>query len=191
MPQTTGGGGGSSSPHLVHPCAPPPQGPAYEFGYRKDLESRVVLKELLGAGQYGRVYAAEDKQSGTKYAVKSIPKSLPGLDARTLANYRGKIRREVDTQIALARSPETTRRRGEAPRRKDLTCRCSCGGCSPLALSETAATPDPLASGPLPEHRVPLRRVRGRHVRASAPRALHGGEPLVRGVAEPPRWLPI
>lgn len=68
-----------------------------------------MLKELLGAGQYGRVFAAEDRQSGVPYAVKSIPKSIPGLDPRTLANYRDKIRREVDTQIALVRARQRLR----------------------------------------------------------------------------------
>lgn len=68
-----------------------------------------MLKELLGAGQYGRVYAAEDKQTAALYAVKTIPKTLPGLDARTQANYQSKIRREVDTQIALARAQRCSR----------------------------------------------------------------------------------
>jgi hypothetical protein len=46
-----------------------------DFGYDKDFEARYALGKLLGHGQFGYTYAAVDRASGDRVAVKRIDKN--------------------------------------------------------------------------------------------------------------------
>ncbi|RCV10431.1 hypothetical protein SEVIR_2G117500v4 [Setaria viridis] len=46
-----------------------------DFGYDKDFEARYSLGKLLGHGQFGYTYAAVDRASGDRVAVKRIDKN--------------------------------------------------------------------------------------------------------------------
>ncbi|WVZ62827.1 hypothetical protein U9M48_012527 [Paspalum notatum var. saurae] len=46
-----------------------------DFGYHKDFEARYSLGKLLGHGQFGYTFAAVDRASGERVAVKRIDKN--------------------------------------------------------------------------------------------------------------------
>jgi calcium-dependent protein kinase len=46
-----------------------------DFGYDKDFEARFSLGRLLGHGQFGYTFAAVDRASGDRVAVKRIDKN--------------------------------------------------------------------------------------------------------------------
>lgn len=46
-----------------------------DFGYEKDFEARYALGKLLGHGQFGYTFAAVDRRSGERVAVKRIDKN--------------------------------------------------------------------------------------------------------------------
>ncbi|CAM0947340.1 unnamed protein product [Alopecurus aequalis] len=46
-----------------------------EFGYGRDFEARYEVGRLLGHGQFGYTFAATERQSGDRVAVKRIDKS--------------------------------------------------------------------------------------------------------------------
>ncbi|KAF8655144.1 hypothetical protein HU200_061281 [Digitaria exilis] len=46
-----------------------------DFGYDKDFEARYALGKLLGHGQFGYTFAAVDRASGDRVAVKRIDKN--------------------------------------------------------------------------------------------------------------------
>ncbi|XP_062189143.1 calcium-dependent protein kinase 18 isoform X2 [Phragmites australis] len=46
-----------------------------DFGYHKDFEARYALGKLLGHGQFGYTFAAVDRGSGERVAVKRIDKN--------------------------------------------------------------------------------------------------------------------
>ena len=46
-----------------------------DFGYDKDFEARYSLGKLLGHGQFGYTFAATDRGSGDRVAVKRIDKA--------------------------------------------------------------------------------------------------------------------
>ncbi|KAL5196762.1 hypothetical protein ABZP36_000274 [Zizania latifolia] len=46
-----------------------------DFGYDKDFEERYALGKLLGHGQFGYTFAAVDRRSGERVAVKRIDKN--------------------------------------------------------------------------------------------------------------------
>ena len=46
-----------------------------DFGYDKDFEARYALGKLLGHGQFGYTFAAVDRQSDERVAVKRIDKN--------------------------------------------------------------------------------------------------------------------
>ncbi|OEL19701.1 Calcium-dependent protein kinase 16 [Dichanthelium oligosanthes] len=46
-----------------------------EFGYERDFEARYEVGRLLGHGQFGYTFAATERQSGDRVAVKRIDKS--------------------------------------------------------------------------------------------------------------------
>ncbi|KAG2655692.1 hypothetical protein PVAP13_1KG031400 [Panicum virgatum] len=46
-----------------------------EFGYERDFEARFEVGRLLGHGQFGYTFAATDRQSGDRVAVKRIDKA--------------------------------------------------------------------------------------------------------------------
>ncbi|PVH65543.1 hypothetical protein PAHAL_1G021800 [Panicum hallii] len=46
-----------------------------EFGYERDFEARYEVGRLLGHGQFGYTFAATDRQSGDRVAVKRIDKA--------------------------------------------------------------------------------------------------------------------
>ena len=81
-------------PRRSHPCksmeedrktrraAASPEGAAaaaapvrVEFGYERDFEARYEVGRLLGHGQFGYTFAATDRGSGDRVAVKRIDKA--------------------------------------------------------------------------------------------------------------------
>jgi calcium-dependent protein kinase len=46
-----------------------------DFGYDKDFEARYALGKLLGHGQFGYTFAAVDRHSDERVAVKRIDKN--------------------------------------------------------------------------------------------------------------------
>lgn len=46
-----------------------------DFGYDKDFEARYALGKLLGHGQFGYTFAAVDRHSAERVAVKRIDKN--------------------------------------------------------------------------------------------------------------------
>jgi calcium-dependent protein kinase len=46
-----------------------------EFGYERDFEARYEVGRLLGHGQFGYTFAATDRGSGDRVAVKRIDKA--------------------------------------------------------------------------------------------------------------------
>ena len=46
-----------------------------DFGYDKDFEARYSLGKLLGHGQFGYTFAAVDRASSERVAVKRIDKN--------------------------------------------------------------------------------------------------------------------
>jgi len=46
-----------------------------EFGYERDFEARYEVGRLLGHGQFGYTFAATDRASGDRVAVKRIDKA--------------------------------------------------------------------------------------------------------------------
>jgi calcium-dependent protein kinase len=46
-----------------------------EFGYERDFEARYEVGRLLGHGQFGYTFAATDRSSGDRVAVKRIDKA--------------------------------------------------------------------------------------------------------------------
>ncbi|GJN24911.1 hypothetical protein PR202_gb12688 [Eleusine coracana subsp. coracana] len=65
--ENKGAGGGSRG---IVAC-----GKRTDFGYDKDFEARYSLGKLLGHGQFGYTYAAVDRNSGERVAVKRIDKN--------------------------------------------------------------------------------------------------------------------
>ncbi|KAK3126864.1 hypothetical protein QOZ80_7AG0564250 [Eleusine coracana subsp. coracana] len=65
--ENKGAGGGSRG---IVAC-----GKRTNFGYDKDFEARYSLGKLLGHGQFGYTYAAVDRNSGERVAVKRIDKN--------------------------------------------------------------------------------------------------------------------
>ncbi|XP_047314868.1 calcium-dependent protein kinase 28-like [Impatiens glandulifera] len=62
--------GKSRKPTLnIIPC-----GKTTDFGYFKDFDDKYVLGKLLGHGQFGYTYVAQDKSNGDRVAVKRIDK---------------------------------------------------------------------------------------------------------------------
>jgi len=53
-----------------------------DFGYDKDFEARYSLGKLLGHGQFGYTFAAVDRASGDRVAVKRIDKNKVPCSAR-------------------------------------------------------------------------------------------------------------
>lgn len=51
------------------------EAPAVEFGYERDFEGRYEVGRLLGHGQFGYTFAAVDRLSGDRVAVKRIDKA--------------------------------------------------------------------------------------------------------------------
>ncbi|TVU39439.1 hypothetical protein EJB05_12858 [Eragrostis curvula] len=64
-----GGGAGGGGRGIVA-C-----GKRTDFGYDKDFETRYTLGKLLGHGQFGYTFAAVDRASGERVAVKRIDKN--------------------------------------------------------------------------------------------------------------------
>ncbi|GJM90095.1 hypothetical protein PR202_ga06342 [Eleusine coracana subsp. coracana] len=58
-------------------ASPDGQGKAVrvEFGYDRDFEARYEVGRLLGHGQFGYTFAATDRGSGDRVAVKRIDKA--------------------------------------------------------------------------------------------------------------------
>jgi calcium-dependent protein kinase len=52
-----------------------PCGKRTDFGYDKDIEAWYSLGKLLGHGQFGYTFAAVDRASGERVAVKRIDKN--------------------------------------------------------------------------------------------------------------------
>lgn len=75
------------------------------FGYRRDMHDVLAFDEgaLLGQGGYGRVTLAKDRATGVGYAIKTIPKTRPGMGFGATIKYHNMLRREVDIHSALAR----------------------------------------------------------------------------------------
>jgi serine/threonine protein kinase len=46
-----------------------------EFGYERDFEARYEVGRLLGHGQFGYTFAATERLSGDRVAVKRIDKA--------------------------------------------------------------------------------------------------------------------
>ncbi|CAN6197563.1 unnamed protein product [Urochloa humidicola] len=77
-PAAAGGGGGGADATAgkrersrgIVAC-----GKRTDFGYDKDFEARYTLGRLLGHGQFGYTYAAVDRASGDRVAVKRIDKN--------------------------------------------------------------------------------------------------------------------
>jgi serine/threonine protein kinase len=64
---------------------------AVEFGYERDFEARYDVGRLLGHGQFGYTFAATERLSGDRVAVKRIDKakvrprpSTPGFHTSSL-----------------------------------------------------------------------------------------------------------
>jgi calcium-dependent protein kinase len=49
-----------------------------DFGYDRDFEARYEVGRLLGHGQFGYTFAATDRGSGDRVAVKRIDKAKVG-----------------------------------------------------------------------------------------------------------------
>ncbi|XP_010548274.1 PREDICTED: calcium-dependent protein kinase 16-like isoform X2 [Tarenaya hassleriana] len=73
-----------------------PYGKRIDFGYAKDFDSRYIIGELLGHGQFGYTYVAADKTSGDRVAVKRIDKGK-----MTLPIAVEDVKREVKILKAL------------------------------------------------------------------------------------------
>ncbi|RLN09768.1 hypothetical protein C2845_PM11G13370 [Panicum miliaceum] len=63
---------GGASPEGAAAAAAPVR---VEFGYERDFEARYEVGRLLGHGQFGYTFAATDRQSGDRVAVKRIDKA--------------------------------------------------------------------------------------------------------------------
>ena len=75
---------GGASPEGAAKAAAPVRA---EFGYERDFEARYEVGRLLGHGQFGYTFAATDRQSGDRVAVKRIDKakvSSPGCRSTSL-----------------------------------------------------------------------------------------------------------
>lgn len=67
------GRGGGASPEAAAKAAATPV--RVEFGYERDFEARYEVGRLLGHGQFGYTFAATDRESGDRVAVKRIDKA--------------------------------------------------------------------------------------------------------------------
>jgi len=63
---------GTSPEGAAAPAAAPVR---VEFGYERDFEARYEVGRLLGHGQFGYTFAATDRGSGDRVAVKRIDKA--------------------------------------------------------------------------------------------------------------------
>nr|GMC57419.1 calcium-dependent protein kinase 18-like [Ipomoea batatas] len=82
----------SSKKHSgVIPC-----GKRTDFGYDKNFEKMYIIGKLLGHGQFGYTYAATDKATGDRVAVKKIEKNKMILPIAV-----EDVRREVKILSAL------------------------------------------------------------------------------------------
>uniref|UniRef100_A0A7S1X9N0 Calcium-dependent protein kinase n=1 Tax=Tetraselmis chuii TaxID=63592 RepID=A0A7S1X9N0_9CHLO len=73
------------------------------FDYPRNLTDRYDLKEKIGAGSFGIVVRAVDKETGIEYACKSIAK-IPSKQVKTNPHHLLKIRSEVDCMQTLGAS---------------------------------------------------------------------------------------
>ena len=60
-----------------------------EFGYERDFEARFEVGRLLGHGQFGYTFAATDRQSGDRVAVKRIDKAKVSSPGCRSTSFRG------------------------------------------------------------------------------------------------------
>ncbi|ELU03128.1 hypothetical protein CAPTEDRAFT_112307, partial [Capitella teleta] len=61
----------------------------------KNLKNRFQILQTLGEGTYGKVRLAIEKETGLKYAIKSIKKKQIGSDL-------GRVRREIEIMSSLS-----------------------------------------------------------------------------------------
>eukprot|EP00798_Chlamydomonas_sp_ICE-L_P002564 gene2564-31007_t len=72
------------------------------FIYAKNFEELFTLGELIGTGSFGKVYVAILKETGEKYAVKSIPKRY--MAGHLEAHLVRRVQHEVDIYANLGHS---------------------------------------------------------------------------------------
>ncbi|KAL6611374.1 hypothetical protein ACP70R_039302 [Stipagrostis hirtigluma subsp. patula] len=78
-----------------------PCGKRTDFGYDKDFEARYALGKLLGHGQFGYTFAAVDRRSGERVAVKRIDKNKVLFQNMVLPVAVEDVKREVKILKAL------------------------------------------------------------------------------------------
>jgi calcium-dependent protein kinase len=59
-----------------------------EFGYERDFEARYEVGRLLGHGQFGYTFAATDRHSRDRVAVKRIDKAKVSCVPRSSRRFR-------------------------------------------------------------------------------------------------------
>ncbi|KAL6639473.1 hypothetical protein ACP70R_023203 [Stipagrostis hirtigluma subsp. patula] len=94
-PAAAGAEGGRRARGVV-PC-----GKRTDFGYDKDFEARYALGKLLGHGQFGYTFAAVDRRSGERVAVKRIDKNKVLFQNMVLPVAVEDVKREVKILKAL------------------------------------------------------------------------------------------
>jgi calcium-dependent protein kinase len=72
---TPGGGNGAGNKDNAGRKGIVACGKRTDFGYDKDFEARYALGKLLGHGQFGYTFAAVDRRSSERVAVKRIDKN--------------------------------------------------------------------------------------------------------------------
>jgi len=72
------------------------------FGYQRHITQHYKIGEMLGAGSFGLVYMAIEKESGQFYAVKTIPKKPK--KGKPTPRYLLKIQTEVESMMQIGAS---------------------------------------------------------------------------------------
>jgi len=72
------------------------------FGFPRDLRRRYEITDVLGAGSFGIVRVAVDRETGRRYACKTVPK-IP-KQGKPTPRYLLKLQQEVDAMQQLGGS---------------------------------------------------------------------------------------